>query len=445
MKLEFNKFKLLILESILSEDKSRLIDRLVLPDIEDEEEKQKARDEMKAFFKRYSNYENKLDWNKLSFITYADFEKIKDQVTQTRGSQKREIALGDIKAIFKSVGDRKFEIIDENKNWLFVSPLTYEAAVYCDSSENQGGSAQWCIGYRNSNEHWLRYTSKGSLFIMAFNKNYKTLSSNELQNNLKFMIEKTHNGIIHVWNQMDKTSQFNSKDFNISKNKLNSMFDIVKEKYEEIKQETIQNIKESLKEKLKNLKHIQKIEKEYFTELERPYLTELNLPNNIIIIGDYAFSNCENLKSITISNSVASIGRGAFIHCKNLTSVNIPDGIKTIKQQTFYKCENLIKITLPDSVIHIDDGAFTECESLTEINFSKNLQTIGSYAFQWCNSLKSIILPATIKEIGKFAFFPIGKNLTSIVFKGKTMDEVKTMDNYPWGNQTLEKIITTSN
>ena len=58
MKFTFEKFTQLFLESILDEDKSRLIDKLVLPDIEGEKEKQKARDEMKAFFKKYNTWEN---------------------------------------------------------------------------------------------------------------------------------------------------------------------------------------------------------------------------------------------------------------------------------------------------------------------------------------------------------------------------------------------------
>src|SRR5436190_15739971 len=41
-------------------------------------------------------------------------------------------------------------------------------------------------------------------------------------------------------------------------------------------------------------------------------------------IGDFAFSNCTNLTSVTIPNSVISIGQQAFGNCTALTSVTIP-------------------------------------------------------------------------------------------------------------------------
>lgn len=39
------------------------------------------------------------------------------------------------------------------------------------------------------------------------------------------------------------------------------------------------------------------------------------VPNSVISIGDYAFSACRGIASITIPNSVTRIGNGAFSTC----------------------------------------------------------------------------------------------------------------------------------
>jgi hypothetical protein len=38
-------------------------------------------------------------------------------------------------------------------------------------------------------------------------------------------------------------------------------------------------------------------------------------------IGDYAFTDCSDLKSVTIGNNVISIGYEAFLHCFSLTAL----------------------------------------------------------------------------------------------------------------------------
>ena len=46
--------------------------------------------------------------------------------------------------------------------------------------------------------------------------------------------------------------------------------------------------------------------------------------NYLNYIGDYAFSECSSLQSLTIPISVTSIGDYAFFSCSNLRSISIP-------------------------------------------------------------------------------------------------------------------------
>lgn len=86
-------------------------------------------------------------------------------------------------------------------------------------------------------------------------------------------------------------------------------------------------------------------------------------------IGDWAFSGCSGLKSITIPDSVTSIGEYAFSGCSGLKSVSIPDGVTSIGRSAFNGCIDLTSVTIPDSVTSIGDWAFDECSGLTDITY----------------------------------------------------------------------------
>ncbi|MBD5092172.1 MAG: leucine-rich repeat domain-containing protein [Clostridiales bacterium] len=61
-------------------------------------------------------------------------------------------------------------------------------------------------------------------------------------------------------------------------------------------------------------------------------------------IGDYAFQDCKDLKTITIPRGVTYIGMSAFIRCKGLTSIYIPNSVTAIETDAFKDCHNLEKI-----------------------------------------------------------------------------------------------------
>lgn len=124
----------------------------------------------------------------------------------------------------------------------------------------------------------------------------------------------------------------------------------------------------------------------------------------------------------------------------NITSLEIPEGIKEIRDSAFRCCERLKTVTIPNSVTHIGNWAFWRCDRLTGIVISDGVTDIGHWAFCECRSLTRMTIPVTVTSIGYNAFACSG--LTRVTFNGKTLEEVRSMKNYPWGIED-ESIIET--
>jgi len=114
------------------------------------------------------------------------------------------------------------------------------------------------------------------------------------------------------------------------------------------------------------------------------------IPNDVTSIGNFAFSGCEQLTSITIPSGVTSIGDYAFCSCDELASIDIPSGVTVIKNGTFESCTRLASIVIPEGVTSIGDYAFNGCTGLASVNIPSTVTSIGFDAFYGCTSLANV-------------------------------------------------------
>ncbi len=175
-------------------------------------------------------------------------------------------------------------------------------------------------------------------------------------------------------------------------------------------------------------------------------LTSVTIPNSVTSIARYAFSNCTSLASVTIPSSVTSIHDHSFYGCSGLTSIsvaqgnptfdsrnncnaiiktsdnmlvvgcrntNIPSTVTSIGDYAFHRRSGLSNVTIPYSVTSIGRYAFNGCVDIVSINLPNSVQTISSFAFIDCSGLTSVTIPSSVTSIGS-GIFAGCTDLTSI-------------------------------
>ena len=142
-------------------------------------------------------------------------------------------------------------------------------------------------------------------------------------------------------------------------------------------------------------------------------LHELNIPatmddHTVIAIGDGAFANSSNIKSVKVPATVSEIGESAFAECKRLERVELPSNLVKLGKLVFSGCDNLTAVSFvgtdAEKLTVIEDYTFSGCVKLTFVNIPTTVTEIGEGVFFGCAALESITLPAGLETIGKGAF-----------------------------------------
>lgn len=134
-----------------------------------------------------------------------------------------------------------------------------------------------------------------------------------------------------------------------------------------------------------------------FTRLVSKSITELTEDDfeGIVEIGNYAFSYCMSLDSVSIGDNVKTIGVCAFAYCYALKNIAIPDNINNIGDYAFSKCLILTDITVGRGVTNIGDSAFNlvgKSKSATYRFLGTTPPTIAANTFH-VDSIAKIIVP----------------------------------------------------
>lgn len=135
---------------------------------------------------------------------------------------------------------------------------------------------------------------------------------------------------------------------------------------------------------------------------DMPQNTELTLDESITVIADGALSNQRNLTAVTFHDRIKSIGWDAF-RFTGIVSADIPP-VTELKLDTFSDCIDLKRVTIPGTVEVIDSSVFAGCINLESVTLQDGVQSIGTQAFLDCHALKSITLPASVKMLQSCAF-----------------------------------------
>ena len=133
-------------------------------------------------------------------------------------------------------------------------------------------------------------------------------------------------------------------------------------------------------------------------------------------IGDYAFSNCSGLTSITIPDSVTNIGRYVFEGCSKLASVVIGESVTSINYAAFHRCSKLASVVIGESVTSIGDYAFKDCSSLASVVIPDSVTSIGFVAFKDCSKLASVVIGESVTSIGERAFEGCSSLMSVIIY-----------------------------
>lgn len=123
---------------------------------------------------------------------------------------------------------------------------------------------------------------------------------------------------------------------------------------------------------------------------------------NVRIVDQYAFSNCDSLRSISDITPV-TIKRNAFSQCQKLESLNF-SRVKSIGYESFYQCYGLKEADLT-TLTSIDSRSFVSCTGLKKVTFGNGITTIKSNAFYCCHALEEVVLGSSINSLESNCFY----------------------------------------
>lgn len=173
----------------------------------------------------------------------------------------------------------------------------------------------------------------------------------------------------------------------------------------------------------------------FSTKLGGSMFEEVKAKKFTVELGDHftdidynSFSSTECEEIIIHGNNIKTLGNNAFSNSQNLKTVDLPNSLEEISGFFFQSCGKLEKIKFggqePGSNLSFKPG--------------ENLKKIAGYAFMGCGSLDDAEIPATVEDLEEYAFLGYGKGAetTTITIKGSVADYEEKHPSY-WGTSNI--------
>ena len=171
-------------------------------------------------------------------------------------------------------------------------------------------------------------------------------------------------------------------------------------------------------------------------------LTAVTIAEGVEKVGEYAFSSCNALVSVTIPATLTDLEMSSFAYSRAILEIHyggepegwlgmanlygimndraigrvlyidgelmegalsIPSGIKNIPSYAFYMHNGLTMLTMSEGMLTIGDEAFRYCNDMAEVFFASTVKSIGAGAFYSC-PITSLELPAALTRIERDTF-----------------------------------------
>ncbi|MBO4472809.1 MAG: leucine-rich repeat domain-containing protein [Clostridia bacterium] len=171
-------------------------------------------------------------------------------------------------------------------------------------------------------------------------------------------------------------------------------------------------------------------------------LTAVTIAEGVEKVGEYAFSSCNALVSVTIPATLMDLEMSSFAYSRAILEIHyggepegwlgmanlygimydhaigrvlyidgelmegalsIPSGIKNVPSYAFYMHNGLTSLSMGGGMLTIGDNAFRYCGDLAEVNFAPTVKSIGEEAFYSC-PITTLELPAALTRIERDTF-----------------------------------------
>lgn len=151
-------------------------------------------------------------------------------------------------------------------------------------------------------------------------------------------------------------------------------------------------------------------------------LKRVEIGKNVSSLGSYGFTQCGQLRTITVPTSVTSVGANTFEACGSLKAFVVPKDCTISEVSSFYANYSLQMISIPSGVKKIGRYLLRNSNSLPHITFPNSVTEILGYVMTNCQSIDEIIIPDTVTSLSGYTFdtcltaqkLVIGSGITTI-------------------------------